>query len=185
MGGLSTPYATTPMNNSTGITIGGTRYFMVFPVSKRTGFGGISSNARARLAPDHNMLERTTAPRAMPASSIIARQYFSCPAPARSRRCKGAVFCAGKSSTNRRLMAKSSNDCVRRMGNRVIKVASASAARAFGKGVSRAASSQGSTPSRVNAETTLSVTPLCSSPTEAKTKSFRSEWSSEIERVAP
>jgi hypothetical protein len=178
MGGLSTPYATTPMNNSTGITIGGTRYFMAFPVSKKTG-SAASAVARARLAPDHNMLERTTAPRAMPASSIIARQYFSCPAPARSRRCKGTVFCAGKSSTNRRLMAKSSNDCVRRMGNRAIKVASASAARAFGKGVSRAASSQGSTPSRVNAETTLSVTPFCSSPTEAKRKSFRSEWSRE------
>ncbi len=32
MGGLSIPNATTEMNNSTGITIGGTRYFMVFPV---------------------------------------------------------------------------------------------------------------------------------------------------------
>src|SRR5260370_6795369 len=108
-----------------------------------------------------------------------ARKYFPGPAHARPRRCKGGVFCAGKSSTNRRLMAKSSNDRVRRMGNRPIKVASASAARALGKGVSPAASAQGSTPSRVNAETTLSVTPFCSSPTEAKRKSFRSEWSRE------
>ena len=31
MGGLSIPYATTPMNSRTGMTIGGTRYFMRFP----------------------------------------------------------------------------------------------------------------------------------------------------------
>jgi hypothetical protein len=61
------------------------------------------------------------------------------------------------------------------MGNRAISFASASAARALGKGASRAASSHGSTRRRVNAETTLSVTPFCSSPTEAKRKSFRSE----------
>jgi hypothetical protein len=40
-------------------------------------------------------------------------------------------------------------------------------------------SSQGSRPRRVKAETTLSVTPFFSSPTGAKRKSFRSEWSSE------
>jgi hypothetical protein len=32
IGGLSIPYATIPMNRMTGITIGGTRYFMVFPL---------------------------------------------------------------------------------------------------------------------------------------------------------
>jgi len=32
MGGLSIPYATTPMNSRAGMTIGGTRYFMVFPI---------------------------------------------------------------------------------------------------------------------------------------------------------
>ena len=29
IGGLSIPYVTIPTNNSTGITIGGTKYFMV------------------------------------------------------------------------------------------------------------------------------------------------------------
>jgi len=53
------------------------------------------------------------------------------------------------------------------------------AARALGKAASRAASSQGSKPSRVKPETTLSGIPFCSSPTAAKRKSFRSEWSSE------
>jgi hypothetical protein len=32
IGGLSIPYATIPMNRRIGITIGGTRYFMVFPL---------------------------------------------------------------------------------------------------------------------------------------------------------
>ena len=32
IGGLSIPYATIPMNKRTGMTIGGTRYFMVFPL---------------------------------------------------------------------------------------------------------------------------------------------------------
>jgi hypothetical protein len=32
IGGFNIPYARTPIINSTGITIGGTRYFMVFPV---------------------------------------------------------------------------------------------------------------------------------------------------------
>ena len=32
IGGLSIPYARIPMNKRTGITIGGTRYFMVFPL---------------------------------------------------------------------------------------------------------------------------------------------------------
>jgi hypothetical protein len=32
IGGLSIPYATIPMNKRTGITIGGTKYFMVFPL---------------------------------------------------------------------------------------------------------------------------------------------------------
>ena len=49
----------------------------------------------------------------------------------------------------------------------------------LGKAASRAASSHGSIPSRVNAEMTLSGIPFCSSPIEAKRKSFRSEWSSE------
>jgi len=126
-------------------------------------------------SPNQNLLKRSAAARARLASNIMAPQYFFRATPACSRPCKGAGLPAGKSSTKRRLMAKSSNDCVRRIGNRAISVASASAADAFGKGVSRAASSQGSTPSRVNAETTLSVTPFCSSPTEAKRKSFRSE----------
>jgi hypothetical protein len=32
IGGLSTPYATIPMNRRIGITIGGTTYFMAFPL---------------------------------------------------------------------------------------------------------------------------------------------------------
>ena len=32
MGGLNTPYATTAINKRAGITIGGTRYFIIFPV---------------------------------------------------------------------------------------------------------------------------------------------------------
>jgi hypothetical protein len=152
--------------------MGGTIYFMVFPVLEGT-------RSEDSQHPNYNMLERTAAPRARLANNIMAPQYFFCSAHARSRPCKVAGFCAGKSATNRWLMAKSSDDSVRRIGNRAISFASASAARAFGNGVSRAASSQGSTPSRVNAETTLSVTPFCSSPTEANRKSFRSEWSRE------
>jgi hypothetical protein len=34
IGGLSIPYATTPMNKRTGITIGGTTYFMAFSVAR-------------------------------------------------------------------------------------------------------------------------------------------------------
>jgi hypothetical protein len=36
IGGLSIPYATIPMNKRTGITIGGTRYFIVFAFVRRT-----------------------------------------------------------------------------------------------------------------------------------------------------
>src|SRR5438552_2245261 len=34
MGGVSIPYATTPMNSRTGMTIGGTRYFIVVPIQR-------------------------------------------------------------------------------------------------------------------------------------------------------
>ena len=37
MDGLSTAYATIAMNNRTGITIGGTKYFMVFPFYRELG----------------------------------------------------------------------------------------------------------------------------------------------------
>ena len=67
------------------------------------------------------------------------------------------------------------------MGNRAIIGASVSAASAFGKAASRAASSQGSIPSRVNAEMTLSGIPFCSSPTEAKRKSFNPNGAVKIE----
>jgi hypothetical protein len=32
IGDLSIPYAMTPINNRTGMTIGGTKYFIVFPI---------------------------------------------------------------------------------------------------------------------------------------------------------
>jgi hypothetical protein len=64
----------------------------------------------------------------------MAPQCFFCTARARSRPRKGVGLSAGKSSTNRRLMAKSSNDCGRRLGNQAISVASASAADALGEG---------------------------------------------------
>ena len=76
-------------------------------------------------------------------------------------------------------MAKLSDGCCRSTASRAMIGASFSAARALGKAASRAASSQGSKPSRVKPETTLSGIPFCSSPTAAKRKSFRSEWSSE------
>jgi hypothetical protein len=41
MGGLRIAYAPRPMNNRTGITIGGTKYFIVFPF-KESWVGGIS-----------------------------------------------------------------------------------------------------------------------------------------------
>jgi len=51
IGGLSIPYATIPMNKRTGMTIGGTRYFMVFPLLENR-IGGSSlhhfSNAAGR-----------------------------------------------------------------------------------------------------------------------------------------
>jgi hypothetical protein len=51
IGGLSIPNATIPMNKRTGMTIGGTRYFMVFPLLENR-IGGSSlhhfSNAAGR-----------------------------------------------------------------------------------------------------------------------------------------
>jgi hypothetical protein len=74
MGGLSTPYATTPMNSRTGMTIGGTRYFMRFPRLKRTRLAAPAGNAGAWSTPGHNMLKRVAAPRARQASNIMACQ---------------------------------------------------------------------------------------------------------------
>jgi hypothetical protein len=53
IGGLSIAYATIPMNKRTGMTIGGTRYFMVFPLlENRIGGCGLHhffSNAAGRI----------------------------------------------------------------------------------------------------------------------------------------
>jgi hypothetical protein len=57
----------------------------------------------------------------------------------------------GRSPTNRWAIATLSDGCGRPMDNREIIGASASAVKTFGKAASRAASSQGATPSRVNA----------------------------------
>src|ERR1700746_2962786 len=98
---------------------------------KRTGLAASAGNAGASSVPDHKVLDRRAGGRETRASDIIPRQYFFCSVPARLRRGKAGVFCAGKSSTNRRLMVKSSCASVRVMGNRAIRAASASAARAF------------------------------------------------------
>jgi hypothetical protein len=56
MGGLSNPYATTPTNSRTGMTMGGTRNFMRLPRSKRArlaapaGQRGRVVDARSRYA---------------------------------------------------------------------------------------------------------------------------------------
>jgi hypothetical protein len=97
MGGLSIPYATTPMNNSTELRSAG-RDISWCSRFKENWIGGISSNARARLAPDHNMLERTTAPRAMPQAVSAATAAFPRGSAAKGRmrsrtgRCKGAAL---------------------------------------------------------------------------------------------
>ncbi len=45
IGGRSIPYAAMPMNNRTGITIGGTRYFMFLPLCKEPDCGVRSQHA--------------------------------------------------------------------------------------------------------------------------------------------
>ena len=49
MGGLSIPYATTPMNSKAGMTIGGTMYFMRFSRLKENAIGCTSWARPARV----------------------------------------------------------------------------------------------------------------------------------------
>ena len=129
--------------------------------------------------PHHNIAVNIAAPNAIQARRITARKYLLSFSTEGSRVGDPAWGCFGNSSTNRLPTARSSDRNGRVTGNRAIIGTSSSAASAFGKAASRAASSHGSTPSRVNAEITLRGTPFCSSPTEAKRKSFRSECRSE------
>jgi hypothetical protein len=84
IGGLSIPYATIPMNKRTGMTIGGTKYFMVFPLLENW-IGGSSRHHFSNAAgapcrslsgtwsvPHYNMPKSSAAARATQASSIIA-----------------------------------------------------------------------------------------------------------------
>jgi len=168
------------MNKSTGITIGGRVFHRFFLFKRGRPRFRCSTDHAGAGQQSHKMAVNTAATRARQASSITAPKYLlSFSAVVCSRLGGAGCACFGKSPTNRRLTARSSNGSDRAMGNRAIIGASVSAASAFGKAASRAASSQGSIPSRVNAEMTLSGIPFCSSPTEAKRKSFRSEWSSE------
>ena len=86
-GGLSIPYATTATNNRTGITIGGTRYFMVFPLLRMADPQRPQPVTTQAILPhrrggptvpasDHKMLVSTAIPRARQASSITVRKYF-------------------------------------------------------------------------------------------------------------
>jgi hypothetical protein len=180
IGCLSSAYAAMAITKRTGITMGGTRYFMLFHKQRLGGSILGFEPLQSSLAPrDHKMMESTAAPRARQASNTIAGWYFLFVALARSRPGEPSRWCTGKSSTSRRLTARLSDCCNQSIGSRAIIDASVSAARALGTTASRAASSQGSRPSRVNAETTLSGIPFCWSPTAAKRKSFSSEWSSE------
>ena len=138
----------------------------------------IREAARRRVSRrTYNLPKSMAAARVRPTSNIMACRYFLPPVLAGSRSGEAACSCIGRSPANRRATAASSNRGDRPTDNRAIIGASASAARTFGKAASLAASSQGSTPSRVNAEITLSGIPFGSSPTAAKRKSFRSEWS--------
>ena len=76
MGGLSNPYATTPTNSRTGMTMGGTRNFMRFPDQREPDWLHQLGNAGAWSTRDHVMLKKVAAPRARPASNIMACQYF-------------------------------------------------------------------------------------------------------------
>ena len=127
----------------------------------------------------HNTPTRIATPRARQPSSNMVCKNFVPFAPVCCRPGGAAARGSGNSSTSRQLIAIWSDRSGRSKGSRAMIGASASAARAFGKEASRAASSQGSKPSRVKPETTLSGIPFCSLPIAAKRKSLRSEWSSE------
>src|SRR5438128_1692273 len=55
IGGLSIPYAAIPINKRTGITIGGTRYFMVVPliITWRRGLRRRGQDRRGALQPEN------------------------------------------------------------------------------------------------------------------------------------
>jgi hypothetical protein len=142
---------------------------------RRSPFSGAQGIAGA----DHNAPTRIATPRARQPSSNMVCKNFVRFAPVCRRPGEAAARCSGNSSTSRRLIAIWSDRSGRSKGSRAMIGASASAARAFGKEASWAASSQGSKPSRVKPETTLSGIPFCSLPIAAKRKSLRSEWSSE------
>jgi hypothetical protein len=59
------------MNNRTGITIGGTRYFMGFPLGSDR---DAPAEEAQRSASDHNMLESTAAPKGNAERKIAARK---------------------------------------------------------------------------------------------------------------
>ena len=171
-----------PINNSTGITTGGTRYFTGFPFQNEQPRSSFlhRPRRRSRFPSWITRWLSTPPPRGQDTREVLWRDSIPClfgrwsvPEPV------SASACPGNSSTNRWLTAILSDASGRAIGNRAIIGASASAASAFGKPTRRAASSHGSTPSRVNAEMTLSDMPFCSSPIEAKRKPLRSEWSSE------
>ena len=68
IGGLSIPYVTIPTNNSTGITIGGTKYFMVILLLENR--FGLVNRATLQSAEDYSI-----AARIRQASNIIVRRY--------------------------------------------------------------------------------------------------------------
>jgi hypothetical protein len=88
IGGLSIPYATIPMNKRTGITIGGTRYFIIFSFAWRAGAAaslftgsrrtGAGARSETRSAPDDNVLETTAAPKAR-RPATLRRENISWP----------------------------------------------------------------------------------------------------------
>jgi len=61
----------TPISNRTGITIGGTKYFIYFRFERKTG-AGTAENAGGLSSSNQNMLERSAAARARPESNIMA-----------------------------------------------------------------------------------------------------------------
>src|SRR5580704_1401042 len=92
------------------------------------------------------------------------------------------VLLPGSQLSRRAAMAPASEAVQSPSGSLAMVAVKACSAASFDRSANRAASSHGSTPSRVNAVSTVSGMPIFSSPTEANRKALYSEWPREYSR---
>src|SRR3981189_473933 len=119
-----------------------------------------------------------------PQTSQGARPSFILPPVLRGTAIAGTAWALlpGSHRSRRAAMAAASAAFQSPSGSLAMVAVKACSAASFDRSANRAASSHGSTPSRVNAVRTVSDMPIFSSPTEANRKSLYSEWPREYSR---